>query len=426
MFIPFFKSNPGKAIEINSDDNILFRKYLNYFSEIKEVLNKENGNFWGINLYGPILIVNPQSRTLYANEGDNTKNLTFDKGLYTGILPEEISPANTAIDWNGKRWTMLLAPIPEDKNHRNRLFVHELFHRIQPELGFGIKSQGDNKHLDQLEGRILLRLEIEALKNAVKFEKDWKTHITNAIRFRLKRYEIYPKAKKNENLLEINEGIAEYTGSSLGFNNDKELKAYFLERIEKFPNNPTFVRSFAYETIPVYGYFVCKSDKKWHRNISQQTNLTDLFIDILKISRTENSKKEISKNNNDYNSQIIRNQEEDREKRRLKLIEIYKQKFLHKSALILNSFNMNIKFDPRNIVPLEDYGTVYPSLRVVDEWGILETEKGGLINPLWNKITVSVPMFISDSTVSGDGWELQLNSDWELIKSGEKYTLKKR
>lgn len=53
---------------------------------------------------------------------------------------------------------------------------------------------------------------------------------------------------------------------------------------------------------------------------------------------------------------------------------------------------MNVSFDPRNIIPVEDKGTVYPQIRVTDNWGILEVTKGALMSPNWDKISVSSPV----------------------------------
>jgi len=40
--------------------------------------------------------------------------------------------------------------------------------------------------------------------------------------------------------------------------------------------------------------------------------------------------------------------------------------------------NMSISFDPRNLVPLDDVGTVYPNLRITDNWQILSVDSGAL------------------------------------------------
>ena len=40
---------------------------------------------------------------------------------------------------------------------------------------------------------------------------------------------------------------------------------------------------------------------------------------------------------------------------------------------------MNMQFNPGNLVPLDGLGTVYPDIRIVDVWGILTVSKGGAL-----------------------------------------------
>ena len=171
-----------------------------------------------------------------------------------GKLPENINIANTAFDWNGKRWTMVALPLPETKEERLNLLIHESFHRIQPEIGFDSLYEIQSKHLDVKSGRIYLILELEALKKALGSNEP-ERHIKNALLFRQYRYKIFPEAKNAENSLEINEGLAEYTGSVLGQRTESDLKKHYISQIDWFFTLPTFVRSFPYFTIPVYGYF---------------------------------------------------------------------------------------------------------------------------------------------------------------------------
>ena len=84
---------------------------------------------------------------------------------------------------------------------------------------------------------------------------------------------------------------------------------------------------------------------------------------------------------------------------------------------------MNISFDPRNITPLENFGTVYPNIRVTDDWGILTVENGALLASDWSKVTVTAPTNISDTIINGNGWKLELNTEWEVKKIGTKFKL---
>ena len=51
--------------------------------------------------------------------------------IFRGRLPDEINIANTATDWAGVKWTMMMLPLPEDAGRRAALLAHEMWHRIQ-------------------------------------------------------------------------------------------------------------------------------------------------------------------------------------------------------------------------------------------------------------------------------------------------------
>jgi len=403
-------------------------KYENIFKGLKEYLSKENGKLWNHQLYGPLLFVNSENRTIIANEPDNRGVLTKKGEIYVGVLPKGINIANTAFDWNGKRWSMVMLPLPKDYNERLNLLIHELFHRIQPEIGFANLITKQSNHLDDLNGRIFLKLELEALKKALMSDNDTvrQKHIRDALLFRHYRYELYPGAKETENTLEILEGLAEYTGSILSDRTDVKLKEHYITAINNFYNEPTFVRSFAYVTIPVYGYLMNLKDDNWNKGISKSTNLTDLITKFFHVTIPVDLKDTINSVKGDYGFSKISAFEIKRDIKRKKLIAKYEIKFLKNPTLTIHFENMNISFDPRNIMPLKNLGTVYPALRIIDNWGILTVENGALLGKNWQKVTVSVPTEITDTIIKGDGWKIELNKNWKLIKIGKNYTLKKK
>ncbi|WP_238555242.1 hypothetical protein [Chryseobacterium sp. P1-3] len=135
-----------------------------FFSEIKKA-TREKSNLWNKDLYNALLFVEPQTRKVFANEPDSIGSLQPDQNMYTGILPDKVNIANTSINWNGKRWAMVMLPLPAHEKDRINLLAHELFHSAQPSLGFTLNNP-DNNHLDQMDGRTYLRLELEALKKS--------------------------------------------------------------------------------------------------------------------------------------------------------------------------------------------------------------------------------------------------------------------
>ncbi|WP_196893706.1 hypothetical protein [Aureivirga marina] len=400
--------------------------YEQVFKSVDSILKLDNGKFWGKQIYNSILLVNPETREFYANE-NNTQNSFQSFGeIFKDTLPEKINIANTAIDWDGKKWSMIMLPLSEDEISRNNLIIHELFHQLQSKVGFEGLKELNNGHLDSFQTRLYLKLELEALEKALLSEDSSKRkkHIENALIFRKKRQE-NDAIKNAENSLELNEGLAEYTAIMLSGRNHKQMKSHLISSKNDFYENPTFVRSFAYQTIPFYGYLLSKKLDNWQHHVDSKTNLSDFFKNAFEIKLSEKELLNDSEKLALYNYTKIHSEESEREKIRLEKIKKLKTKFIEEPTLELVFENMGISFDPRNITPIEDYGTVYPTMRVTDNWGILTIENGALLASDWSRVFVSEPTKIEEKIVEGDGWKLELNPDWKVKKDKEKFILTK-
>ncbi len=136
------------------------------FHQADGICQKDNARLWGVSLCGPMLFVDPATRSAVANQVDREGQLTLNNGVYTGKLPARINVANTATPWAGVKWTMLVWPLPADASERGILMLHELWHRIQDDLGLPMSSPA-NAHLDTMEGRLWLQLEWRAMKKAL-------------------------------------------------------------------------------------------------------------------------------------------------------------------------------------------------------------------------------------------------------------------
>ncbi|WP_449387165.1 hypothetical protein [Chryseobacterium lineare] len=387
-----------------------------YFKEIKKATEQGFG-VWNRDLYGNILLVDPTTRQLYSNNPDLKNVLKPNHDIYQGSLPDDINIANTSVQWGGKVWAMIMLPLPDDKYERVNLSVHELFHTAQASLGFA-QNNKESKHLDQKEGRIFLRLELEALKKAIlaATSNEQKKHLSNALMFRKHRNVLFPGSDDIENQLELNEGIAEYTGFAMSGRNKEQIKQHFISDLDNFIANPTYVRSFAYVTTPIYGYFVSFKNKNWNREISAKTNLTDFFIEKLNIKIPDDVKSIPDKVIEEYDGLSIIAQEKLRDEKIQAKIAEYKARFVEKPHFEITFEKMNISFDPRNILSLEDEGTVYPNVRITDNWGILEVSKAALISPDWSRISIDIPEKINGSTIEGDGWILKLKGNYKVGK----------
>jgi hypothetical protein len=223
------------------------------------------------------MFVDPRSGNVVANQADREQKLAPQDSVFVGTLPGDISPANTAIDWAGVHWTMVMWPVSEFRQSRERLLLHECFHRLQEKLGLPARD-AVNSHLDTLDGRIWIQMEWRALERALRVTgPDRNAAIRDALLFRNYRRSLFPDSAVNENALEINEGLAEYTGVKLSSADLQESAVRANIILRQARNNPTFARSFAYISGPAYGVLLDLSGRPWRAALKPSSDLGGLL-----------------------------------------------------------------------------------------------------------------------------------------------------
>jgi hypothetical protein len=134
------------------------------FREAQALSTRDGGKLWGKPLYGPMLFVDVTSRSVTTNQLDAKGALHRAGEVCEGSLPKDVMPSNTAMEWSGTHWIMVMwGAVSENRHSRAKLMMHESFHRIQKSLGHGI--QGDPcDHLDSKDGRIWLQLDWNSMR----------------------------------------------------------------------------------------------------------------------------------------------------------------------------------------------------------------------------------------------------------------------
>jgi len=249
-----------------------------YFAEAKALSERDNGGLWKVPLCGPLLFVDYGTRYAIANQVDAEGTLKPLDGVYVGTAPPELGVANTATKWAGVEWTMVMWPLPQYKQPRMRLMLHECFHRVQ--AGIGLKpADAQNGHLDSLEGRIWLQIEWRALEHAFWQQGEERMRdVADALYFRNYRRSLFPATETNENALEMNEGMAEYTGFKLSTSSPEEYAVAVAAWLRSAPTRtPSYGRSFAYTSGPAYGGLLDAASKDWRTRLTPATNLGQLL-----------------------------------------------------------------------------------------------------------------------------------------------------
>ena len=387
------------------------------FEAAENASDLDGGALWGTGLYGPLFLVDPASRFVVANQADPDGALREEDGVWVGTLPEEINPANAAVDWAGLRWTMVLWPPPTIPHARNRLLLHELFHRIQEDVGLAAENP-PNGHLDTREGRIWMRLEMRALAEALASRGSGRAAaIRDALEFRARRRSLFPRAAAEEGALERNEGMAEYTGLVLSGLPGEVLADRAAVDLERREASESFSRSFAYATGPAYGVLLDESGRPWREALVRGSTLGEL---LGASYDTEPSRVPADGRIGRYNGERVTAIETAREEERLARESDLRARLVDGPVLRLTpGAEFSFSFDPNDAVNLEGSGTVYGTARVTDVWGVLEVDSGGALflrnsEGWFTGVVVAAPGSGPEPPTSGRGWRLDLADGWEI------------
>lgn len=386
-----------------------------YFQEARWIAQDDNGKLWGKPLYGPMIFVDPSTREAVTNQPAPDPLFHADKDVFVGKLPADEPLANTAFDWKGSKWTMVLWPLPTNRAERSTLMMHELFHRIQGELGIpGASPQ--NAQMESLEGRVWLQLELRALAKALRSLA--KEDIQDALLFRQMRYRKFPKAKAEEDSLELNEGLAEYTGYMLRGGWEPESRLWLANQLDQAISLPSYARRFPYWTGTAYAFLldVQEHASDWRKNLTQASSLASMVATKGAVN-IDLPDSQIVARAARYGYKDLFAAEKKREaEQRARVAEI-KRKFIEGPVLVLPFEKMRISFDPRNVVPLGDDGVFYPTATIADAWGTIEVSGGILVAGNWRSARVLPPI---GAEPRGDAWKLDLKDGWKLVPGERK------
>lgn len=388
-----------------------------YFMELRNQCTKDDGALWGISLCVPVAFIDPQTRQIVTNWPDSLGVFDNQHDIYTGIWPANLPVSNSTDKYNGTTWSTIIWPPPVDNTARISLMLHESFHNVEESMGIRAGTF-ENSHLGTKEGRIWLRLEWEALRKALLSEGyDRISHIKNALIFREYRRSLFRGSAESERKMELYEGLAEYTGLRLCGLSLSEA-ALYLSDTAYFArlNVPSFEKSFAYYSGPAYGFLLDLMKVKWRDTFKPTDDLGNLLKTALNITLSVDLEQSAGKSAPYYNGAIIRSEETDRALENQKRIADFKSRLIDGPHLDIPLRQMNLEYDPRRVISLDIYGTLYPSIRISDLWGVLiVTDSGALISPEWNRITVSSPGSIEGVSITGNGWKLEMNDGWEIV-----------
>lgn len=399
------------AAEINSSEAA------GVVADVRAALARDGGKLWGVPLDGPLLFVERSTRQVLATDSDSAGVLHPAGAMFAGVLPASINVANTAFHWNGRLWSMIMWPLPTDTLRRRMLLIHELWHRVQGDLGLPPTGPA-NSHLDLPDGRLWLQLEWRALARALgRSGRERREAIADVLTFRAVRRNRFPGSASEESALERHEGLAEYTGIRLASESPGARAAQARAAIDRSASLASFVRSFAYVSGPAYGLLLDDSRPGWRRQLGGGVDLGDLLRAAHRLPAPDSSVAAAEARAKRYGLDSLRAAENERERARQERLAVLRRRFIDGPTLRIPLRSPQLGFDPGGLQPLDSLGTVYTSLRITESWGILDAPEGGLIAPGWDAVTVPAPTATTGDTLRGPGWTLSLDPRWEMRAS---------
>lgn len=385
-----------------------------YFSEFDELCREDDGSLWGASLCGPMLIVDPPTRMAVANQADEGGVLKPALDIFAGELPPELPIANTAFEWDGTRWTMLMVwSLSEDRTRRLSLMAHEAFHRVQPELDLAPFGE-ICAHLDTADGRFWLQMEWNALQEALSVEGQERLDaVADALEFRAARRAHFPDAAAREVPLEIFEGLAEYSGMRLAGFSDVEVVESVAAKRE---HETGLVRSFAYVSGPLYGFMLDGTGIAWRDRVGPETDLGLLLAGAFDL--TALSGEDALERAEAYGGPALLIAERERERLLQEQLNVWRASLIDGPVLIVDLTVVSSgSFDPGRVFPFDETRTVYTTRELIADWGVLTVTDGAILEDNVSGHGRLSLIGAEPDALAGDGWTLELEDGWEIVEA---------
>ncbi|MGB8490186.1 MAG: hypothetical protein WCE64_03945 [Bacteroidales bacterium] len=405
-------------------------KALVYFSRIENACIRYK-DLWGTNLYGPVMIIDRSNGKIFANQPDKEGLLKYKAGIYTGNYPKENLIPQIPEDFGGIRFAVTPLPPAEDEFRIISHAIHNLVLIHLESSGIRVEAPGKlaNPDMDEKEARIWLKLEWHALQRAIESEGEVrKTAIRDALIFRGSNRELYPGNIDKENRFETYFGLATFTHTLVSTDSDEDFRFRLFHYLQRIYNNQAYsfrfgyIRGALYATLLYYNGFDFKTIKTGNFDLGKQVE-KDYQIELPQVCRDIAGSLAIS-----YDLDKINAEEDIRLKKIQENVKTEMKKFTEDPVVFLELESPYFDFESENVQTLDTLGILYSKVRISDNWGKLSVDKVGcLISNNFKFLRISARgIKEKNGHISGDGWILILNNDWEIARVNDNFFLRQR
>jgi hypothetical protein len=415
----------------NEVEDIYFtpEKASQYFRQVEAICNEDNGKLWGQNLYGPLMYVDRTTRKIVSNQPDDKGLLKLRDGIYTGSYPKELIINNSAITYGGTLFGMAPLPNEEDEYRIISRGLHCLFHRLQYTSGYP-ESVYNIPNLEERKARIWLKLEWRALRKAIESEGESRqVAIRDALIFREANHELYQQYVTDEIRFENYEGLATFTSIKLASKSYEEFIKRLMENLDRIYSYLSYSRSYGSIHGALYATLLDLKGFNFQEIISENKDLGNIVRNLYDIKLPEVYRDVAGSLSIEYEIDKIYEEENLREKMIQEYINKQISTFIEKPVVYIELESPYFDFEPEDIQPLGSEGTLYKQIRISDNWGKLTVDKkaeGCLISNNYKFLRVPAKGYNKNKNhFTGDGWDLILNSGWEIVSVDENYFIRK-
>ena len=374
-----------------------------YFKEAQALCDRDGGRLWGVSLCGPMVIADARTNTIATSQP-----------APEAPRPRAIGFANAPIDWGGTTWVAFMWDFVESltPQRRKELFIHELFHRVQPGLGL-MQPTAANEHVDAMEGRYWLRLEWRALARALRESGAARVAaVSDALAFRQARRARYPGSDEGERTVEITEGLPGYTAVVVAATSVDAIASGLDQPASEMQES--FLRSLPTTTIPAYGLLLDASSQGWRQRLRATDDIGALVMRAFSVQSANDAAAAAAR----YGGAELRAAEERRERQREARIAELRRQFVDGPVLLIPGGG-GAASNSLGAVVIQGSGTVFfGAYRATGQWGTLAADKGVLVAGDGSR-RVSAPVRRDDSTFSGDGWTFTAAAGW-VVREGSR------
>jgi hypothetical protein len=378
-----------------------------YFKEAQALCERDGGRLWGVSICAPMVIGDARTQTFATSQPPPE-----------APRPRLIGLLNGPIQWGDTMWAALswetIANWPA--RTRGESFLHESFHIVQRRLGLAVETD-ENEHLDSVDGRYWMRLEWRALARALHESGESRAlAVRDALAFRQARHTRFPKNVETERALDINEGLAAYTGTVLAAPSQADAIARAIELLADAEGGESFVRTFAYSSGPAYGLLLDAASPGWPRRVRASDDPAAMLMRALGIQPAADAAASAAR----YGGAEIRAAEEQREQQRQARIAELRGRFVEGPVFVMPGGGSGFS-DSHGALVIPDVGTVYFGNYIMSgPWGRLEADKGVLLATDGRSRRLPAPVRGDASTISGDGWTFKAATGWVIREAARR------